>query len=223
MSVDLSLVLFALVAALSPMAFAATLAVIKAGRLKALAFAVAIIVSQFLVGWILVSIGGWSVPNHGHAYPTARGILMVAFAAGLLLLAARVRRRPPGPQPRSSPRAEAVLARLERVHTGTALLAGLLLGIGGPKRLVLTALAAAAIATSPNDAHGDVLQLAVYTAAATVLVWAPVLTFELFGDRALQTIDRAGRWLARRQQKTVVAALLVLAAGALAGAAALLL
>ena len=205
------------------MAFAATLAVIKAGRLKALAFAVAIMVSQFLVGEVMVSIGGWSVPSRGHAYPTARGLLMVGVAAWLLVLAARARSRPPNPRPSSSPRAQAILDRLERVHTGTALVAGLLLGIGGPKRLVLTALAAAAIATNPTDGHGHVVQLAAYTVVATVLVWAPVLTFELFGDRALQTIDTAGRWLARRQQKAIVTALVVLALGALAGAASLLL
>lgn len=223
MSVDLSLVLFALVAALSPMAFAATLAVITAGRLQAFAFTVAIVASQFLIGAILVSLGGWTVPHRGHAHPTARGLLLLGFGAWMLVLAVRVRRRAPDPKPRSNARAKAALDRLERVHAGTALVAGVLLGIGGPKRLVLTALAAAAIATTPTKASGEAAQLAAYTIVATFLVWAPVLTFELFGDRALQTIDSAGRWLARREQKALTAALVVLALGALAGAASLLL
>ncbi len=223
MNVDFTLALYALVAALSPMAFAVTLAVIKAGRLQALAFTAAMIASQFLVGALLVSIGGWMVPQRTHGHATARALLDLAFAAWMLTLAARVRRRRPDPKPRSSPRTTAVLDRLERVHLGTALAAGLLLGVGGPKRLVLTALAAATIAATPTDGHSEAVQLAAYTIVATVLVWAPVLAFELFGSRAMQTIDAAGLWLARRQRTALVIALLAIALLAVAGAASLLL
>lgn len=222
MSIDLSLILFALVAALSPTAFAATLAVIGAGRWKALAFMAAFVSSQFLVGAILVAIGGWTVPTREHGHPTVRAYLDLAFAAWMLWLAYRLRRRPPTPAPHSSPRTKAVLERLGRVHVGTALVAGLLLGIGGPKRLVLTALAAAAIAAPQTGASEEAVKLAVYTIIATVLVWAPVIAFEVFGDRALQTVGAIGNWVNLRQRKALLVVLLVLAAIALADAVSIL-
>jgi Sap, sulfolipid-1-addressing protein len=219
LNVDLPLLLFALVAGLSPMAFAVTLAVINAGRSKALAFTVAIVASQFLVGAILVLLGGWTVPNR-QGHPTVRALLELAFAGGMLWLTVRVWRQPANPTPRSSSRTDAALKRLEQVHVGTALAAGLLLGIGGPKRLLLTALAAGTIATA--DSHQKAAQLCAYSIVATFLVWAPVLTFEIFGDRALDVIVTAGRWLALRQRKVLLIALPVLALAALAGALSIL-
>ena len=51
------------------------------------------------------------------------------------------------------------------------LVAGLLLGIGGPKRLVLTALAATTITTSALNDSGEAALVVLYVALATALVW----------------------------------------------------
>ena len=218
MSVSFDLVLFALLAALSPMAFAATLAVIRAGRLKALAFTAGVVSSQFVVGAIILALGGWTVPGVPGAHPMLRALLDLGFAVWMLWLAARVWHRPPNAEPRSSPRTKAVLERLERVHLGTALAAGVLLGIGGPKRLVLTALAAATISTASINGYQEVAQMAAYTIVATAPIWGATLAFEVLGDRALEMIHDVGQWLARRRRKALLFAFLALAAGAIVDA-----
>jgi hypothetical protein len=72
---NLGLVPFALIAALSPVAFAAALAVIHAGRIQALFFGTAFVVTQFVVCAVLVLLGGWSLPNRGQEHSTFRAVL----------------------------------------------------------------------------------------------------------------------------------------------------
>jgi hypothetical protein len=94
----------------------------------------------------------------------------------------------------------------------TTLLVGLILGLGGPKRLVLTALAATTITTA---GFGDTAQAALvllYTAVATALVWGPVILFVLLGDRVVATMKDAQAWVARHQPDVSVYGLLVVAA-----------
>jgi hypothetical protein len=100
------------------------------------------------------------------------------------------------------------------VHVATALAAGVALGIGGPKRLVVTAFAAASIADSAGGDVTEAARVALYTAIATALVWAPVLAYELAGDGGIDVITRASAWVARRGRGLMFLALL--AVGALA-------
>lgn len=206
----LHLIPYALVAALSPLGFAATLAVLESGRLKALGFAIGFVSGQLLACAVLVAIGG-AAPERSDRYPTLQALLELGLGLVVLWLALEVRRKPqPMARKDSGKRSSAMLERLGRLRVGTAIVAGFLLGIGGPKRLVLTALAAASITAASLDGSADVLLVAWYAALATVLVWIPVLAFELFGEQAIIWFDRAHEWLSVHQRQVVAWALAIL-------------
>lgn len=222
-SAFLQLITVGLLAALSPLGFAATLAVIRSGRLKALGFGFGLVAGQLLACGILVAVGAAAVPDREAGHPTLRGVLMLGFGIAVLWLAAMVRRRPQTAAPRSNARSQDVLERLGRLRVGTALVAGLVLGIGGPKRLVLTALAAATISASTVDNPEAVVLVVSYTILATILVWGPILAFEIFGDRALTKLDETQRWLSRHQRTATFWVLLLIGVFALAEGMATLL
>ncbi len=206
----LQLLLYALLAGLSPVAFAATIAVMPAGRLKVLGFGTAFVVAQLLTCVIFVVIGVAATTRKSR--PVLHASLELAVALGLVALALRVRRRPQAAFEGSSPRTKAVLARLGRLRFLTTLLAGVLLGVGGPKRLVLTALAAGTITTSGIDHYGEAVLVVLYVVIATVLVWAPVALFVILGDRSVALMKRAQEEVAARQPHVTFYALLILAA-----------
>lgn len=128
-------------------------------------------------------------------------MLELALDVTLLFLALRVRRRGPVVKPRGAGlRSQKVLERLGRVHVATAFVAGLLLGIGGPKRLVLTLLAAASIVASGGHGSNEKALVLLYSLLSTALVSTAVLAFLAFGARALEEIDAARRWLSRHSR-----------------------
>jgi hypothetical protein len=151
---------------------------------------------------LLVLIGDASTGRRTRR-PYVEGVLELGLGAALLILALRAHHRPGRAEPDSG-RSRQILDRLRRVHATTAFLAGLALGVGGPKRLVLTGLAAASItAAGVNGAREGALVLW-YSVLATIVVWAPVLA-ELVGrKRAVDAIDGGFGWLAlHRRQVTV--------------------
>jgi hypothetical protein len=214
---NVDLVLFGLIATLSPMAFAATLVVIRAGRLRAIAFAIGFLGAQIVTCTTLVLLGGWSLPHHDRAHPTLRALLAIGFGLWVLSLARRFRRSSEIPEA-VTPKAgtPAVLERVGRLRSATTLLAGIVLGVGGPKRLVVTALAAAAIASSGSGDTTNAALVALYSIVATLVVWLPVLAFMLVGERAIATIDDTVRWIAQRRRIAMFYALVALGAGAIA-------
>ena len=205
----LQLVPYALVAAMSPLGFAATLAVMGSGRLKALVFGCAFIAGQLVACSILILIGAATMPDHGSRHPTLQAALEIAFGLALLGLAVGVRRHRQ-PVDRSNGRSKAALERLGKLQLKTALVAGALLGIGGPKRLVLSALAATSIAASGVSDAQEAALVVWYTALATVLVWAPIIGFEIFGTRAVSTLDAGQRWMSEHQRQIVFYPLVIL-------------
>lgn len=207
----LQLLLYAVLAALSPVAFAATIAVIPAGRLKVLGFGIAFVVAQALTCSLFVIIGV-AAAGSSRNRPGLHAGMELVVAAALLWLALRVRRNPPVPHEDQGPRTRAIIERLGRLRLLTTLVAGLLLGTGGPKRLVLTALAATTISTSGLSTSGQTALVVVYVAIATVLVWGPVTLFVLLGNRAVARMKRVQKEIARRQPQVTVYALLFLAA-----------
>lgn len=77
---------------------------------------------------------------------------------------------------------------------------------------MLTALAATTITTAGlRDSEQGAL-VVLYVAIATVLVWAPVILFVFFGQRAVARMKVAQEGVARRQPYVTSYALLVLAA-----------
>jgi hypothetical protein len=220
-SAALYLIPYALVAAASPLGLAATLTVLRAGRVQALVLAIGVVAGQLLTCAALVLIGTASV-SHRTKRPHVEGVLELLVGVALLVLAFRVRRRPARIEPEGGG-SRKFLDRLERVRLTTDLVAGLALGVGGPKRLVLTALAAASITAAGLEGGKEAALVLWYGGLATVVVWAPVLAAILLGDRAVDLLDRGFRWLTRHQRPVTVCVLLVVGAFFVADGLALLL
>jgi len=208
----IQLLLYGLLACLSPLAFAATIAVTQAGRLKALGFGTGFVAAQFLTCALFVIIGVATTSASTRSHPGVQVVLALAAALALGGVALRVRRRPPTEGEGSSERTRAVLDRLGRLHFLTTILAGLFLGIGGPKRLLLTAFAATTITTAGTRDSGEAALVVLYVALATALVWGPVILFVLLGERAVALMKGAQEEVTRRQPVVTVYALLLLAA-----------
>jgi Sap, sulfolipid-1-addressing protein len=197
------LIPYALVAALSPTALAATLAVIASGRLKALAFATGLVAGQLLALGVLVAVGTATIPDPNSKHQTLEGLLELALGVVLLGYAQDLRRRPAATHPGDSPRTRDALARLGRLHAFTAFVAGLVLGIG-VKRLVLSAFASASITGAGVQTGQQAALIVWYSAIATVLVWGPVLVFELFGKRAVDWLEIAQHWLDEHRRDATI-------------------
>ena len=207
----IQVLLYGLLAGLSPLAFAATIAVTQTGRLKALGFGAGFVLAQLSTCALFV-IAGVAVTGTTKSYPGVQALLGGALAVLLVSVALQVRRRGPRHREGSSERTRALLERLGRLRFLTTILAGLVLGIGGPKRLVLTAFAATTITTAGLRDSGEVALVVLYVALATALVWGPVILFVLLGERAVALMKRAQAEVERRQPEVTVYALLLLAA-----------
>ncbi|MFZ0340757.1 MAG: GAP family protein [Gaiellaceae bacterium] len=206
-SAALHLIPYAFIAAASPLGLAATLTVLRTGRIQALGFALGALTGQLAACELLVLIGSVSVGRRTRR-PDVEGAIEVALGVALLALALLVHRRPERADPDSG-RSRQILDRLERVHATTAVVAGLALGVGGPKRLILTGLAAASITAANLDAARDATLVLWYGALATVVIWAPVLAAIVLGQRGVDLLDRGFRWLGRHRRPLTVAVLLV--------------
>src|SRR3954469_8516051 len=142
------------------------------------------------------------IPGRDHDNTVLRGALELAFGLGLIWLAVTYRRRSfPNTVP-SADRSGELLERLRRLRPLTALLGGLVLGIGGPKRLLLSCLAGTSIDASGADGSKTVGLVLAYSALATLLVWVPVLAFAIAGHRVAPKLDAAQRSLTRHERGT---------------------
>ena len=206
------LIPYALLAAVSPLGFAATITVMRTGRLRALGFAVGVVIGQLFACAALVLLGGISIPPHEASHPTLQGLVGLAFGLLLLGYAVILYRRPSEPTPSgaSGGRSREILGRLGRVRAATTVVAGLLLGIGGPKRLVLTALASASIADAGATGSDQTALVFWYSGLATVLVWLPVLGYLVLGQWAVTRLDLGVGWLTRHRRTATVCLLGVL-------------
>jgi Sap, sulfolipid-1-addressing protein len=219
-SAALHLIPYAFIAAASPLGLAATLTVLRTGRVQALGFAIGALTGQLAACELLVLIGSVSVGRRTRR-PDVEGAIEVALGVALLALALLVHRRPERADPDSG-RSRQILDRLERVHATTAVVAGLALGVGGPKRLILTGLAAASITAANLDAARDATLVLWYGALVTVVIWAPVLAAIVLGQRGVDLLDRGFRWLGRHRRPLTVAVLLVVGSFLVADGLALL-
>jgi hypothetical protein len=219
----LQLLFYALLAGFSALAFAATIAVMQAGRLKTLGFGSGFVIGQVFTCSLFVILGVVVTGASKRTHSTLLATLELLLALLLIAVAARLRRAPPVDTEGSSERTQAVLERLSRMRFLTTSIAGLVLGIGGPKRLLLTALAATAITTTGVGDAEEAALVVWYCALATVLVWGPVIVYVLLGDRAVGVMTRAQQEVARRQPGVKVYAFLVLAGMLILDAISLLL
>ncbi len=214
--VAIQVLLYGLLAGLSPLALAATIAVMPAGRLRVFGFAAGFVVAQTLVCSVLVIIGIAATGSSGGNSPGLRAVLEIAFALALIALALRLRRGPvrkdkrPEWKEQSDARRQALVARLGRLRFITTVFAGFVLGIGGPKRLVLTSLAATTIVAAGLGDGSEAVLVVLYVTLATALVWGPAALFVILGERAVTWMERVQRKAVRRQPHATVYALLVL-------------
>jgi hypothetical protein len=217
------LLLYALLAGFSALAFAATIAVMQAGRLRTLGFGTGFVLGQVFTCSLFVIVGVVVTGASKRPHSALIATLELLLALLLIAVALRVRRAPQVETEGSSERTQAVLDRLSRLRFVTTAITGFLLGIGGPKRLLLTALAATAITTAGVGDAGEAALVVWYCALATVLVWGSVFVYVLLGDRAVGVMTRAQQRLARRQPGAKFYALLLLAGMLILDAISLLL
>lgn len=195
------MLLFALVAATSPLALASVIAVLATNRarLNGTAFALGFVAGQSLFCVLAFAVGTLSVPD-GDNHPTFRAILTILLGAALVVTAVIVRRdRDLPPRPRPTPRTDALRTRLSQLQPGSALGTGIALGIGGPKRLAITLVAVGTITTAGLATSAEVGIAVLYVLAATILVWGPVLLYLVFQERATRWLASGEAWVARHR------------------------
>lgn len=196
-------VLFGILAGASALAAAAVVVVLRSehSRLHGIAFAIGFLAAQALVCVLALWLGTDSVPRKGTAHAIAEALVQLLLGVALLVAALRVRRphpqpivpREPGPLAQKlRARQTAALDRIGALDTGPIVGAGALLGVGGPKRLLLTVLATAGIAAAQLSRTENASLVVVYVLLATVVVWVPVLLAVVWGNRA-------GEWTATVQ------------------------
>src|SRR3954451_18806096 len=186
---------YGVLAAVSPLVLAATFVALRSEmpRRNGITF-----LCGFLVGTGVACIVGLVV---GQAFvqnldsrDELKAILTVLLGVGLLAAGLRARRLPPTSETRGS-RATAVLAGLGNVGPAATFSMAGLLGFGGPKRLVLTLLAMAAVTGATLRNVIDLTLVVLYVAVATLLVSVPVALVVVAGERATSALARSQSWL----------------------------
>ena len=207
-----SVLFYTLVAAASPVAFTATLLVIRSERPRTNGIA---FLTGFLVGTtvaaVLGLIVGQAIVGRFDSHATFEALL--ALATGVALVIAGLReRRTPSTGSTASGRGAAILAGLGRVGPGAAFSMAGLLGFGGPKRLVLTVLAMASVTQADLGTVENIALLALYVAVATLIVSVPISFVTVGGTRAAALIARSESWL--KTNETLLRIWLALVLGA---------
>ena len=197
----LRILLYALVAAASPTALLATLAVLasKRGRVNGIVFMIGFLLAQSVTLLVAYVLGSTTDNEHR----TVNAFVELAAGVGLLALTlVKARRQRPqaaseashtsqtARTSRTSPRVEAMIERLSRVTPGASLGIGALMGVG-TKRLVVTILAAGTLALSAESGANAFWLGVLYVLVATVIVWFPVVYSAILGRRADQLVAKA--------------------------------
>jgi threonine/homoserine/homoserine lactone efflux protein len=193
--------LFALVAAASPVALLATLAVLtsRRGRANGTVYLVGFLLGQSIAFLVALLIGSAATTDRDGNEELAAA-LELAFGLFRLALAWPQRRRSgEGGEGRS--RMKAMLERLRGLRPGTAFSVGMLLGVGGVKRLSITVVAGATVGIAGLRPIEDVLLGALYVLVAAVLVWPPVGVYLVAGDRADRWMEAAESWITANERR----------------------
>jgi Sap-like sulfolipid-1-addressing protein len=194
--------LYALVAATSPLALTSTLFVLRSGRprINGLLYAGGFLATQTFVLLLALAVGVASV-THGDRHPGFEYGVTLLFGALLVVAAFYLRAHPRAHATKSGPnKATAVLGRIKHLSPGQALGVGAALGIGGPKRITVTLLVAAAIAASGLGFVSSATIAIEYIVIGTVLVWLPVVLYVFAGKRAEEWIATAQAWASEHEQ-----------------------
>jgi len=197
-----SVVLYGLVAAISPTVLLATLVVLGSGRgrLNGTVFLAAFTVGQTLAFLLALLLGSAFTPGEGDV-GTATTALQVVAGTALVVIAWSRRHSSVGPTA-DTPRSAALFARLRSVRPAVSFGLGMPLGVG-VKRLVITLLAATTVAGSDLGHDSEVALSLVYLVVATVVVWCPVLVYLVLGVRADRRMAEARAWITDHERPLV--------------------
>ena len=203
--------LYALVAGFSPLALLSILAVLSSGRGRAngSAYGLGFLLGQSLMLIVAFVLGSASVPNPDRGHPTLSAVLELLLGIAMLVFAWQGRRPRDAAELSGESRTAALLARLRSIRPRTAFSIGLLLGIGGIKRLALTLLAGTTIAVSGLSDAEELGLAVVYVLVATVLVWAPASIYLVAGQRSDAWMASTQAWLTANQRRATVLSTLV--------------
>jgi MFS family permease len=196
------ILLFALVAGVSPIAIVATLAVLtsRRGRTNGIVF-----VAGFMLGQTAAFLAAYLV---GSAATTDReenvqlaAALELAFGAALLAVAWPQRRHGRVEAAGVPSRTKALLGRLRGLRPSTAFSVGVLLGVGGVKRLSVTIVAGATVGIAALVPAEEVALALLYLLVGGVLVWLPVGVHVVAGGRADAWMAAAEDWLTANERR----------------------
>ena len=190
-------VLYAIVAAASPLVLTATFLVIRSARPRTngIAFLIGFVFGTALA-CILGLIVGQAAVDALSSHDTVEDLLTLALGLVLLFFGWRAHRREEPLVPEtSSSRVTAIMSGLRNVRPAAACSMAGLLGFGGPKRLLLTLLAMGAVSSADVGRVANLTLTITYIAIATVLVWLPVGIVIVAGERAAIILERGESWL----------------------------
>lgn len=186
---------YALVAAASALVLTATLVVIRSERQRtnSIAFLIGFLLGTTIAAVLGLLLGQAAVEGF-ESHEMLQGLLALLLGLVLVVVGLQERRGPKRTEAESD-RESATLARLGRVRPGAVLSMAVLLGFGGPKRLVLAFLAMASVSQADLGGVADLTLLVLYVAVASLLVSVPLGIVVVGGRRAAVIIDRGQSWL----------------------------
>jgi threonine/homoserine/homoserine lactone efflux protein len=196
------IVVYGLIAALSPVALLTTLAVLATRRARAngLAFAVGFVLGQTLALALAVVIGTISVRDRSDDVVSAS----FELGAGVLLILLGLRHRAASDprHPVGGSRTAALLDRLADLTPRRAFAVGAVLG-AGVKRVIVSLLAASTIALADVSDQEETKLAAIYVGVACALVVLPVAVYVIAGPRADELVRDSKTWLTENQGAAV--------------------
>ena len=195
--------LFSVVAAASPVALLATLAVLtsRRGRANGAAFVSGFVLGQSAAFLAAVLVGSAATADRPRGNEELAAGLELAFGLGLLALAWPERRSAGRGSTAEPSRTERLLGRLKGLRPGTAFSVGALLGVGGVKRLSITIVAGATVGIAGLLPVEDALLGLLYVAIAAVLVWLPVGVYLVAGERADRWMSESEAWILANERR----------------------
>jgi Sap-like sulfolipid-1-addressing protein len=193
--------LFALIAGMSPIAIVSTLAVLtsRRGRTNGLAFVTGFMLSQSAIFLAAFFVGSAATTDReGNEHLAAA--LELAFGVALLALAWPQRKDRKIGGGGGGTRTKALLERLRGLRPVTAFSFGALLGVG-VKRLSITILAGGTVGVASLLLVEELALGFLYLLVACLLVWVPVGVYVVAGARADDWMAAAEDWLLANERR----------------------
>jgi hypothetical protein len=203
----------AVAVAISPLPIVAVILILftPEARTNSLAFLAGWLLGLIVVGGAVLLSGGFgSEGSGGSGGSTLSGIIQLVFGLLLLVFAVRLWRTRPGED--EEPKPPRWMAGVDQFGPVKSIgLAALLSGIN-PKNLALTLSAASTIAAAGVSTGSQVFGLVLFVALGSITVAAPVIFYQLRGQRAERGLNRMKDWLIANNSTVMMVLLVVFGA-----------